>query len=89
MDYQQLIAQMTPQMHRALKTAVEIGKWPNGERLSDEQRQICLRAVIHYDQQLPEAQRTGFIDRTKGDGSQHGSDSLEPQVLNILSSSEH
>ncbi len=84
MTYEQLIEAMTPEMHRSLKRAVELGKWPNGERLSEEQRSICLRAVITYDQRLPQAERTGYIDRTRPDGTQHGQDPLAPQTLKIL-----
>lgn len=84
MTYEQLIAAMTPDMHRSLKRAVELGKWPNGERLSDEQRSTCLRAVIAYDQRLPESERTGFIDRTRPDGTRHGQDPLAPETLKIL-----
>ena len=85
MNYEQLIEAMTPAMHRSLKLAVEIGKWPNGERLSEAQRTLCLRAVIAYDQsRLPESERTGFIDRSKSDGTAHGSDPLQPRPLKIL-----
>jgi uncharacterized protein len=85
MNYEQLIEAMTPEMHRSLKLAVEIGKWPNGERLSEDQRTLCLRAVIAYDQsRLPESERTGFIDRSKPDGTQHGRDPLQPQPLKII-----
>jgi len=85
MTYEQLIAAMTPDMHKSLKTAVELGKWPDGRKLTDEQRQICMRAVIAYDvENLPEDQRIGFIDRRKQDGSMHGADPLEPQPLKIL-----
>ncbi len=64
-SWQQLVAGMTPEIHQNLKTAVELGKWPNGERLSAEQRQHCLQAVIAYDQlYLPETDRTAFIDRS-------------------------
>jgi len=89
MTYEELIAAMTPEMHGALKQAIEIGKWPNGQRLSNEQRDICMRAVITYEhkQQLPDAERTGFIDRTKKDGSQHGEDPLAPQTIKILTNS--
>jgi len=85
MNFEKMIAAMTPEVYQSLRRAVELGKWPNGERLTDEQRETSLRAVIAYDQtKLPEHERTGYIDRTKKDGSQHGSDPLEPQVLNIL-----
>ena len=85
MNFEKMIAAMTPEVYQSLRRAVELGKWPNGERLTNEQRETSLRAVIAYDQtKLPEHERTGYIDRTKKDGSQHGSDPLEPQVLNIL-----
>ncbi|WP_370299121.1 YeaC family protein [Pontibacterium sp.] len=65
MTYEELIAAMTPEMHASLKQAVELGKWPDGRRLSDEQRDICMRAVIAYDmEKLPPEARVGFIDRT-------------------------
>lgn len=85
MKYEQLIENMTPDIYQSLKRAIELGKWPTGQKLSDEQRDICMRAVIVYDQKhLPEDQRTGFIDRTKNDGIKHGSDPLEPEVLKII-----
>lgn len=84
MTYEELIAAMTPQMHVALRTAVELGKWPDGRRLDAEQRETCMRAVIHYDQRLPEQERVGFIDRTRPDGTQHGEDPFAPQTIKIL-----
>ena len=64
-SWQALLQDMTPQIHQDLKTAVELGKWPNGERLTAEQKELCLQAVIAYDElRLPEPLRTAFIDRT-------------------------
>lgn len=64
-SWQQLVASMTPEIHHNLKTAIELGKWPNGDRLSPAQREHCLQAVIAYDQlYLPEQERTAFIDRS-------------------------
>lgn len=55
---------MDPEVHENLKTAVELGKWPDGRRLTPEQLEYCLQAIIAYEQQLPEEQRVGYIDRT-------------------------
>jgi uncharacterized protein YeaC (DUF1315 family) len=64
MDYQQLIANITPDIHAALKRAIEIGRWPDGRRLDDEQRALCMEAVIAWETiHLAERERTGFIDR--------------------------
>ena len=66
MDYQQLIKTMTPEVYDSLKRAVELGKWPNGERLSQHQRETCMQAVIAYDHQHKhEAERVGYIHTEK------------------------
>ncbi|MES2625605.1 MAG: DUF1315 family protein [Pseudomonadota bacterium] len=64
--WQELLGNMTPEIHQSLKTAVELGKWPNGERLSAEQVELCLQAVIAYDARyLPETERVAYIDNAK------------------------
>lgn len=64
MDYQQMITSMTPDMYRRLRLAVELGKWPDGQVLTPEQRENALQAVIAWgEQNLPEEQRVGYIDR--------------------------
>jgi uncharacterized protein YeaC (DUF1315 family) len=69
MDYKQLIATMTPEMYRRLRLAVELGKWPDGQVLTPEQRENALQAVIAWgERHLPEEQRVGYIDRGHKDG---------------------
>jgi uncharacterized protein YeaC (DUF1315 family) len=69
MDYQQLIESMTPEVYQSLRRAVELGRWPDGSRLSSEQRQECLQAVIAWgERHLPPEQRVGFIDRGRKAG---------------------
>jgi uncharacterized protein YeaC (DUF1315 family) len=64
MNYQQLIDNMSPEVYDSLKRAVELGRWPDGSRLSAEQRRECLQAVIAWGQRhLPAEQRVGYIDR--------------------------
>ncbi|MBT0586544.1 YeaC family protein [Alteromonas oceanisediminis] len=48
MQLEQLISQMTPTLYERLRTAVETGKWFDGNRLDDNQREICLQAVMIY-----------------------------------------
>lgn len=79
MDFQQLLSSITPQIYENLKTAVEIGKWPNGEKLSQEQRELSLQAVISYETlHLPPEQRTGFIHQKQhtacGNAEDHDAD---------------
>ncbi|MDC0663791.1 YeaC family protein [Marinobacter sp. SS21] len=77
MTYEDLIARMDPTVYRSLRQAVELGKWPDGRVLSKEQRAICMEAVIYYEntREVPEAERVGFLDRSKNDGSSCGPDS--------------
>jgi uncharacterized protein YeaC (DUF1315 family) len=85
MTYDELISKMTPEMHASLKEAVELGKWPNGQKLTDEQKAICIRAVIAYDEMnLSPEERVGFIDRTRPDGKQHGADPREADTVKII-----
>lgn len=66
MNIEQVLAALTPEIVERFKTAVEIGKWPNGQLLTAEQREICMQAVLAWEfKHLPEDQRTGYIDRGK------------------------
>lgn len=66
MDFQNLIARLDATTCVALKRAVEIGKFPDGRRLTDEQRELCMEAVLAWEaHNLPPEQQTGYIDRGK------------------------
>ena len=60
--FTQMIENITPEIYQSLKTAVEIGKWPDGRKLSQEQKELCLQAMIAYElKHLPEDQHTGYM----------------------------
>ena len=40
-----LLATMTPEIHQALKTAVELGHWENGEKLTKISESIVYRPL--------------------------------------------
>ena len=61
MQLEQLLNSITPAMYSQLQKVVETGKWPDGRVLSDEQRSLCMQAIIAYDQRRPEDQRTGYV----------------------------
>jgi len=48
MNVEQLVAGMTPEIFINLQTAVETGKWANGQSLTDEQKDNALQAVMLY-----------------------------------------
>jgi uncharacterized protein len=62
MDLHTLLNSLTPEIYQHLKVAVELGKWPNGEKLSSDQRQLCMQAMIAYEHKhLPPEEHTGYI----------------------------
>ena len=86
-----ILAALTPDVVANLKRAVELGKWPDGRRLSDEQRETCMQAVLVWEMQhLPEEERTGYIDKgTKQEGEvcedkEHDHDHDEEQEVKFL-----
>lgn len=67
MNFDQVSQNLDPQVYQSLKAAVELGKWPNGQPLSEEQKSICMQAIIVYEaKHLPPEQRTGYIERNTG-----------------------
>ena len=75
-DIQLLIEQMDEAAVQRMRQAVETGRWPDGHSLPEEQRALCMRAVIAWEARfLPEEQRTGYIERPESAG--HG-DSEQP-----------
>ena len=63
MNIQALLSSITPDIYQHLKLAVEIGKWPAGDKLTAEQRQLCMQAMIAYEKKhLPPEQHTGYIE---------------------------
>jgi len=70
-----ILAALNPDIVDRLRTAVEIGKWPNGDRLTPEQRATSMRAVLLWEgKNLPENLRTGYIDKGTKEGEACDSD---------------
>ncbi|MDY7218865.1 DUF1315 family protein [Denitrificimonas sp. JX-1] len=61
-SFADVIAEMTPETYKTLKLAVEIGKWADGTKLTTEQKELTLQAMILWEQDnLPEEERTGYL----------------------------
>ncbi|MBT1449396.1 DUF1315 family protein [Glaciecola sp. XM2] len=56
MQVDQLVAAMTPQIFENLRQAVETGKWPDGQRLTDEQKESALQAVMLYQAKVSQSE---------------------------------
>lgn len=77
MTYEELIERLDPNVYQNLRQSIELGKWPDGRKLTPQQREISLEAVIYYENlhNLPEQERVGFLDR----GSKAGT-ACDPSV---------
>lgn len=86
MTYDELIERLDPNVYRSLRQSIELGKWPDGRKLTPEQREISLQAVIYYENlhQIPEEERTGYIDR----GSKAGT-ACDPSVQRASASQDN
>jgi len=71
-EFIQVVKNMKRDVYQNLKTAVELGKWLDGQRLNDEQLELCMQAIIIWEaENLPEPERTGFIqDECKSHSAQ-------------------
>ena len=85
MNIEQMLSVLDADVVARLRTAVEIGKWANGVALTQEQRQICMQAVIAWEHQnLAETERSGYIDKGhKDEGDECDSHVPEPELKPI------
>ena len=61
-NLQDMLQMITPEVYDNIKRAVEIGKWRDGTKLDTSQRELCMQALIAYEQEhLPEEERSGYI----------------------------
>jgi uncharacterized protein len=72
MNIEQTLAALTPEIVEQFRTAIAIGKWPNGQVLSTAQRETCIQAVVVWEHHhVPEQERTGYIHKeTKKEGDE-------------------
>lgn len=61
-NFAELASSINAEVYQSFKLAVEIGKWPDGRKLTQEQKELCLQAMIAYERKhLPEEQHTGYM----------------------------
>ena len=87
MTFADMIEKMSPEIYTALKQGVELGRWPNGQVLTKEQKEISMEAVLRYEAQssIPENQRVGYIEpKKKKPNAADIPDTSEEQPVKIL-----
>ena len=89
MEYLKVLENLNPTIYEQLKQSLEIGKWPNGELLTERQKEIVMQALIGWgDIHLPAEQRIGYIDKGKKEKSRNDDVSSDlDSSTNIISMS--
>ena len=86
MDFEELIESIYPEVYKNIQSAVELGKWPNGLKLTQEQREYSMQVLIAYDAaHKSHENRVGYIPlKKKKDlcdaGVTEGNDSMQENV---------
>ena len=61
-----LVESLTPDMVSDLKRSIELGRFPDGRVVTEQQKELMLEAIICYDAlNVSEVDRIGFIHRKK------------------------
>ena len=64
MAFQDTAANLDAATIERLRTALELGKWPDGQPASAEQKQTIMEALLTWEQaHLPPEERTGYMPR--------------------------
>lgn len=64
MAFQDTAAHLDVPTVERLRTALELGKWPNDQPLSSEQKQTIMETLLTWEHaHLPPEQRTGYMPR--------------------------
>ncbi|SHG18848.1 hypothetical protein SAMN04487965_3473 [Microbulbifer donghaiensis] len=80
MSFEQLLDNLNPQIVGSLKRAIELGKWPNGVTLTEQQRNLCAEAVANWEHRnLPAEAQVGYVPPKKTPCADKGD---EEQQLN-------
>jgi len=59
-----VVSQISPQTYQSLKSAIELGKWSDGRKLTKKQLAHCMQAVILYEtEHVQERDRVGYIEK--------------------------
>ena len=84
-----MLEHLNPTVYEQLKQSLEIGKWPDGELLTERQKEIVMQALISWGEiHLPAEQRIGYIDKGKKEKSRNdGTSSDVDSSTNIISRS--
>ena len=59
-----IINEMTPEAVGNLKRMIELGKKPDGRKLSRQEKEACMEAIVCWEaKHLERTQRSGYIEQ--------------------------
>lgn len=75
-DFKAAASQLAPEVLSRFRQALELGRWPDGRKVSPEQKKILMESIILAEtaQGIPETQRTGYIDTSGHKGKKKSAD---------------
>lgn len=80
-DPKQVIPVITPDIYTRFRQAVELRKWPDGTRLTQQQLEICIQAMIRYEyEHLKPEDRTGYVEPKSSDCAIDGNADVEQEL---------
>ncbi|MFY9179202.1 MAG: DUF1315 family protein [Venatoribacter sp.] len=64
MEFEQFVKNLTPEVYFNLRSAVELGYFPDGRPVTKEMRQNCIQAIIYYEDvhNIPAEERVGYME---------------------------
>lgn len=64
MEIQEIVKTLTPEIYQSMRTAIELGKWADGRKLTPEQRANTIQMVIYYEHlhNIPANERVGHME---------------------------
>ena len=80
MTVDQLIQAMTPEVYGNMKSALELGRWADGRKLENEQKGLCMEALIRYENMvdMPAEKRIGYME---GACKSSKEDDVQPLII--------
>lgn len=65
MEIQQIVQTLTPEIYQSMRTAIELGKWADGRKVTPEQRENTIELIIYYEHlhNIPESERVGHMEK--------------------------
>jgi uncharacterized protein YeaC (DUF1315 family) len=80
MNVDELINAMTPEIYLNMKSSLELSRWPDGRKLDSDQKNLCMEALIRYENRIdmPSEQRIGYMESSCKSNKE---DEVQPLII--------